>query len=175
MNRKHTLALRFCLLLLLTLGIMPHVQAQERRFRDEPRGIGGRALDDPPPAGFFVRYMFTGARNSTASPSPSATSVHCTNFGSATVTIQVEIFSFGGGSVTSGSAATAPGTTLTFSSRATAIYFDDVTLLPNIELNQGSGRVLVNANTAKIICTAQVVDPTNNPPLFAVNLDLFRQ
>jgi hypothetical protein len=41
-------------------------------------------------------------------------------------------------------------------------------------INQGSGRVLADSSSAKIICTAQVLDPANDPPEYMVNLDLFR-
>jgi hypothetical protein len=39
-------------------------------------------------------------------------------------------------------------------------------------LNQGSGRVMANSPTAKLLCTAQTLDVAN-PPAYVVNLDLF--
>jgi hypothetical protein len=40
-------------------------------------------------------------------------------------------------------------------------------------INQGSGRVLADSSSAEIICTAQVIDPANDPPEYGVKLALY--
>ena len=175
MGKKNALALSFLLLLILTLAIAPYTSGEPGDVRNEPGGVGALGVSDPPPPGYFVRYMFTGARDNLGTSA--ATSVHCTNFGSSSVTVMVEISDFDNNPTVSGSISISPSFTRTFSTANTAVYAEDVTLTnPGTdEIDQGSGRIMVNDSTAKIICTAQVLDPVNNPPEFIVNLDLFRR
>jgi len=139
----------------------------EVRPQDE---IGELGLADPPPSGFSVLYMFTGASNDTTTPDTIATSVHCTNFGPANAQVQVQFFSPSAGNTYSATLTIISNQTRTFSTQPTVIYFEDSNVNAGF-LDQGSGRVL--ANKSHLICTAQVLDPTNNQPLFMTKLPLF--
>jgi hypothetical protein len=61
--------------------------------------------------------------------------------------------------------------TWTFTTQATAAYTED-SILSTGTLNQGSGRVLVDAD--HLICTAQVLDPGSDPPVSVTELEMFR-
>jgi hypothetical protein len=92
---------------------------------------------------------------------------HCTNLDSKPVEIAVEVFDLGGTRVNDastgvGAAVHQPGVTLTYVTRDTAAYAEDVFLGISVPINQGSARIV--ATSSKIICTAQVLDEVNNPP-----------
>jgi hypothetical protein len=163
-----TLTLSLILILLVALGM---ASAQEPPESEEGGELGEFGLADQPPTGFSVLYMFTGVANHpTAATRQIATSVHCTNFGSTSVQAQLQLFSLGGGSTYTAAVTINSNQTWTFSTQNTDIYREDSTLnTPAIE--QGSGRVL--ANNSQLICTAQVLDPSTNPPAFMARLSLF--
>lgn len=143
----------------------------DREGEDESPGVGGQGLADPPPSGLSVLYTFTGARYVSGT---AATSVHCTNYGSESATVRVEIYDFDNVSSAtfSGQATVASNRTATFSTGNTQFYDEDVSMSqPSSEaINQGSGRVMSNKRT--LICTAQVLDPAHTQPWFAVQLAL---
>jgi hypothetical protein len=93
----------------LTLSAALGVYAQERGEGEREAGsqgeVGGEGLNDPPPAGYSVLYIFGGVANRTTGTARIATSVHCTNYGSSPVDTRVEMYGFRtgiGGSVQSG-------------------------------------------------------------------------
>ncbi|NTU65223.1 MAG: hypothetical protein HGB05_17935, partial [Chloroflexi bacterium] len=149
------------ILLLLALGLVMVAYAQgPGDDREEEGGIGGLGLADPPPEGFTVLYTFTGARDTQAGGTNSgATSIHCTNAGAANVQVRVEISDFDNAPTISGTLTIPPSGTRTYSSQATNLYAEDFTMSTTDNIDQGSGRVLANSSSAKIICTAQVLDP----------------
>ena len=145
-----TLALTSMLLLASLLALAAY--AQDPTSSDDTGGeIGELGLADPPPAGLSILYMFTGVANHPISTTRQiATSVHCTNFGSAPIN---------------------SNRTWTFSTQNTAIYREDTILSPGI-LEQGSGRGL--ADKSQLICTAQVLDPFTNPLAYISELEMFK-
>lgn len=134
---------------------------------------GQHAPADVPP-GFSAIYVFSGARDDSGSGgTKSGTSVHCTNLGGATVNVYVELADYDYTPVYTGTFSLAPNNTVTISSRSTAVYDEDITLDTTADdIDQGFGRISIDSNQP-VICTAQVLDPTNNPPNFIVNLDMF--
>ena len=136
--------------------------------------LGG--IGNPPPAGYSVLYMFTGAANQAAGGRNRATAVHCTNFhASNSVNVRVELYNyFGGTTVWTGYASIASGQSVTFNSQPILAYYSDVILTPAVpHISQGSGRVLVQQHS-QVICTAQVLDADVDPPIYVVELDLFK-
>ena len=173
--RLRILALLFMVLLTLVMALAVYAQGQGDDRSDEDGGIGGLGLADPPPPGFSVLYTFSGAADTQNSTNTSATSVHCTNAGTANVQVIVEISDFDNSPTISGTLTLVPNRTATFGSHGTALYIEDVTLTATADnIDQGSGRVSINPSSAKVICTGQVLDPLNNPPEFVINLDLFK-
>ncbi len=84
-------------------------------------------------------------------------------------------YQWNGTDVYTGTVNMPPNRTFTFSTQNTTIYFDDVLLggSPGTDaIFQGSGLVLAASN--KVICTAQVLDPLNYPPVFVGSLELYR-
>ena len=134
--------------------------------------VGGAGLADPPPSGMSVLYTFTGARYKAG---VAATSVHCTNYGTESATVRVEIYDWDNDpyATFSGQYSIPRNRTATFSTGDTALYSEDVVMSQTTseEINQGSGRVMSNKRT--LICTAQVLDPAHAQPWFAVKLALY--
>lgn len=168
-----TLILALSLGLILTLAIAYAQGPTAEPAEEEPRGeLNELGLADPPPAGFSVLYMFTGANNdnNTDGADRVATTVHCTNFGTQTTSLILQFFTVNGNEVIvpSFSDTLASNETDTYSTQGT--FFNETPLnLPYFE--KGSGRVL--ATTNKVICTAQLVEPGTITPTFMVKLPLF--
>jgi hypothetical protein len=102
-----------------------------------------------------------------------ATSVHCTNLGVDPVHVEVQLFNYDG-SVYTATITVDPDHTATFSTQATAIFFDDVLIggaSGTPAIYQGHGRVL--ANGWSVICTAHVLDPQSYPPQYLDRLPLY--
>ena len=175
MKKKLIVTFGSVLVVGLALALVVYAQGPQGDEGEEPGGIGGLGLADPPPAGFTVLYMFTGAKDTqNATPNTAATSVHCTNYGSSSVQVRVEISDKDNVPTDSATFTLAPNATETVSSQLTELYFEDALLSTTVDdINQGSGRILADSSSAKIICTAQVLDPINNPPQYLINLDLF--
>ena len=170
-----TLVLSILLLMTLVMALAVYAQGQGDDRSEEEGGIGGLGLADPPPPGFSVLYTFSGAADTKNTTNTAATSVHCTNAGTASVQVMVQISDFDNTPTIAGTFTIASNRSATFSSHPTIFYLDDVTLsATGDDIDQGSGRVLINPSSAKVICTAQVLDPVNNPPEYVINLDLFK-
>jgi hypothetical protein len=139
---------------------------------DGPREgeVGTFGLDDPPPAGYSVLYTFTGVANKSSGTQRIATTVMCTNYGTTTVNVRVEMFSYTGGTTWFKATNVPPGASRTFSSQSTNIFWDDENLA-TVTINQGSGRVLATGRT--VICTALLVDPDSDQPSFMARLALY--
>jgi hypothetical protein len=170
------LALALGLGFMLTLAIV-YAQGADREPSEEGAGeIGGLGVADPPPAGYSVLYMFTGVANDATENDQIATAVHCTNYGSSTVTVTVELFTSGSTGppavFASPPDALSPNETGTYSSQGT--IFTEIPIGAGA-IEQGSGRVLATAST--LICTAQLLNPSPiSPaitPTFMVRLPLF--
>jgi hypothetical protein len=138
-------------------------------------GYGG--IQDPPPAGFQTRYLFTGVSDDGSQGAPGrkdATVATCSNHGGSQTTVLVEVFNYNG-TAYSASLPMDAGETGTFSTQDTGVYISDMLLGGSpgtTEINQGSGRISFNGPST-IICTVQVLDALNNPPTFAHNLTLY--
>jgi hypothetical protein len=119
-----------------------------------------------------VLYTFTGARYVSGT---AATSVHCTNYGSGSAVVRVEIYDWDNypSHTFRGQMSVGSNRTATFSTGYTAFYAEDVALIQPTSnpIGQGSGRVMSNKRT--LICTAQVLDPAHTQPWFAVQLALY--
>lgn len=124
-----------------------------------------------------VRYRFSGVSDDGEQGSANrkeATSVHCTNLSSANNQVEVQLYQWNGTDVFTGTVNMPPNRTFTFSTQNTTIYFDDVLLGGSpgtTAIFQGNGRILSQSD--KIICTAQVLDPLNYPPIFATKLTMY--
>ena len=165
------IVLVLALLLTLVLALAVYAQEPAGDETEEAGGISGQA-----PPGYTVLYMFTGAADNSIGADTIATSVHCTNYGDSTVTVRVEILDKDTDPVISGTTSIGSNRTMTFSSQYTTVYVDDVLLIPlgSDMIDQGFGRIMADSSSAQLICTAQTLDPTNAPPEFIINLDLFR-
>jgi hypothetical protein len=169
-------ALSLLLLLALIPALAGHAQEPGGGRNGEGAGGGGRGLADPPPAGYTVLYMFTGAADDDALPDPGkrATVVHCTNYGSSSVNVRVEISDYDNNPTVDATHQIDPSHTRTFASQNTQVYTEDSLLpSPSDAIDQGSGRIMADSSSAKVICTVQVVDPANNPPEYGVKLTLY--
>ncbi|MEJ2750062.1 MAG: hypothetical protein P8183_19470 [Anaerolineae bacterium] len=105
-----------------------------------------------------------------------ATSIHCTNISSANNQVEVRLYQWNGTDVFTGTVNMPPNRTFTFSTQNTTIYFDDVLLggSPGTDaIFQGNGVVL--AQSPQIVCSVQVLDPLNYPPVFAVGLEIYKR
>jgi hypothetical protein len=126
-----------------------------------------------------VVYRFSGVTDDGEQGSANrkeATSVTCTNLGSVSATIEVEVFQYNGSDSWLGTVDAAAGHTYTFSTQDTTIYFDDVLLggAPGTgNIFQGFG-VVRSSRPDAVICTAQILDPYNDSPLFMSGLEMFR-
>jgi hypothetical protein len=123
-------------------------------------------------------YRFSGATDDGQQGSANrkeATSVLCTNIDdSNNVQVEVQIIQWNGTDIYTGTVDMPPNQSFTFSTQNTTIYFDDVLLggSPGTDaIFQGSGRIL--SSNPNVICTVEVLDPLNYPPLFMDKLTLF--
>jgi hypothetical protein len=149
-------------------------EEDKARESESQADVGGDGLIDPTPPGMTMLYMFSGAAHKTAAGGKVATVVHCTNYGTESAQVQVEVFDWSDSDDTTFSGATTllSNRTKTFVTQLTGVYWDDIVMTQAVadDINQGSGRILSDRTT--IICTAQVVDPAHNQPWFAVKLAL---
>ena len=146
--------------------------------------ISTSSLNLPPGPGQTVLYMFTGAASNQNTGSPTiATVIMCTNISPVPnqwADVEVQVVDRDGNS-SSATERIFPGHTATFTTRDTGVYEDGESNWGgpiNIgldDIDQGSGRILAEtADSTKLICAAQVVDPATNPPAFVGSLDLYR-
>jgi len=127
----------------------------------------------------IVIYRFSGVTDDGlqgAAGRKEATSIHCTNLDSSQdAELEVQVYQYNATAVYTASVDIPFNQTFTFSTQLTSIYFDDVIIggSPGTPaIFQGSGRIL--SSHPNVICSAQVIDPDNNPPKFATSLELFR-
>jgi hypothetical protein len=173
------------LLLAVVLGLALTVAlvAYAQEPTEEPEGavyegsVSDQAINDLPPPGYSVLYMFTGASDRLAgATSPrSVTAVHCSNYGTAAATTTVQIFDWNLSVLIEGTAVISPGWMRTFSTRDTGImYRNEVPMSRSLNesVDQGSGRIMATQST--LICTAQVLGPIGVTPTYMINLDLFQ-
>jgi hypothetical protein len=172
-----TLTLVLALILALVLALAVYAQEPAGDETEETGGIGGQGLNDPPPAGYTVLYMFTGATDTQdRTPNSAATVVHCTNYGDTAVNVCVEISDWDNSPVLSCTTSIASNYTKTFFSQSSVAFYGPNCIMstPSTDdINQGSGRIMADSSSAQVICTAQVVDPINNPPRYGVKLALY--
>jgi hypothetical protein len=158
--------------------------ADGAQSRSAPEGQGGKSgsrsaeeVNQLKIEATEVRFLFSGVSddgNQGGGDAQEATSVHCTNVGVDPVNIEVQIFNYDG-SVYTATISLGPDNTATFSTQATAIFFDDVIVggIPGTPaIYQGHGRVL--ANGWSVICSAQVLDPQGYPPAFLTGLEMYQ-
>ena len=151
-----------------------------------PEGEGGSVLSQSADAAleeadkYELIYVFAGVSDDGEQGSVSrkeATSVHCSNTSRKnTIDIKVLVRQWNGTDIFVGKVSAPPLRSFTFSTQNTTIYFDDVLLGGSPGTNaifQGQGAVY--AKNPAITCTAQVLDPLNYPPTFAVSLAMERR
>ena len=122
-----------------------------------------------------LRYSFSGVADDGLKgvAGKKATSVTCTNTGATATNLIVTILNYDGVTYYSTPVITlSAGQTYTTSTQQTAIFFEDATLNTNAII-QGYGTV--RSDSALVICSVQVLDPTGYPPVFVSELELFRQ
>jgi hypothetical protein len=167
-----TVPLLVALLLLgLALTVMAYTQGASSTGKEAER----QAL--APTQDLTILYRFSGVTDDGEQGSSSrreATSIHCTNFDPVNnAQVEVQVYQWNGTDVYTGTVNMPPNRTFTFSTQNTTIYFDDVILggSPGTPaIFQGSGRVL--SSHPNVICTAQILDPLNYPPVYASRLPL---
>jgi len=162
MTKKIGISLLLFLMVGLVLATVMIAYAQGPEPEEEPetpdlgaQNIGGLGLSDPAPAGFSTLYMFSGVANDNTPSDLIATSVLCTNFGSSSVQVELQLFDHNDSNVYTTSTTIASNHTWTASSQNTP-FREDATLSTGL-IEQGSGRVL--ADQAHLICTAQLLNP----------------
>ena len=131
-------------------------------------------IGSPPPAGFTTLYMFTGVANEDNTGRDEATSINCTNYNnSAAVEVRIEIYGPNPANVYVATQVINAGRTETWSTQSIEAFRDGI-IFPSVPLLfQGSGRILVRQHN-QIICNAVLVDADVDPPVFGVELDLYR-
>ena len=137
-------------------------------FGWHPTALAG--LDDPPPDGLKVLYMFTGVRSVLGDAGSAATSIHCTSFAAGQTQLRVNWFNTNGVLQADHVLFVSSGDTVTFSTRATEFYADNAGA--HLSLLSGSARILTNGST-NVVCTGQVLDPIGDPPSYIVALPGF--
>jgi hypothetical protein len=155
-------------LILLALTAALPTQAREAEANAEGHAVSARVAGRAGP----LIYLVPGVVNRVPAQQPTATSFHCTNFGSTVARIQLVIqdpnhvakankrFSLAGGHAT------------TVSTQDTTVYVDDIDL--NILSNVTQGVARIFSSTREVACSAQVLDAYNDPPIFAVALHMVR-
>jgi hypothetical protein len=101
-----------------------------------------------------------------------ATVVHCTNFGTTTRSVYVDVLDANGTFACGGTLTIATDETWTFSTRATAVFAEDSVCSVPPAISRGSLRVGVDLTT-QLACTVQIVDPVNATPVFLERLSLY--
>ena len=185
--RRYALLITLLLLCGLVLTLVAHAQGPEDEEAAEggvgaSGGVGGMTLADPPPAGYSVLYMFTGAANDSTGDDRITTVVLCTNWGESDVDVQVQFFNANGDPHT-GEATITAGDTWTYypfgqgpSILFTAGAHDTAVGAADFFLSQGSGRVV--ATGSRVICKALLVAPDghtagSDQPAFMANLTMY--
>ena len=170
-------------LLVMSLALVVYAQEPgDRKDEGRSRAIGSQELADPIPNGFYLFYTFSGARDNrfnTEEENSAATAVHCTNLSTDPIRVRVELSDFDNAPTIAGTLTITPGWTSTFSSQNTGLYSEDCIMFFPVDetkndygINQGSGRIMVDSVSADVICTAQIIDPQNNPPNYVAKLAL---
>jgi hypothetical protein len=162
----------FSILLLLGLTLAIVASAQEPpdvqlvKIVSSRSELGTAGLSNSPPAGKKVLYMFTGVRHRGTSPKYS-TVVHCTNYGTSTVNLTIELFN----TLANFTLTTFPPLVVPANRTVTI----DTTIGIPENIDAGSGRILGNDNpNTKVICMAQVVALNgSNIPIEVVKLTLY--
>lgn len=117
-------------------------------------------------------YGFTGARTGTSV----ATTVHCSNVGTATMGFDVQLHQWNGSVVYSATLVLPPNNTATLTfdvnGQGTELYLEDAIVATPSPI--GQGMVVVASSFPHLICGAQVLDRTSALPAFVVPLPLFQ-
>lgn len=133
----------------------------------KPQQVGITTPEGAPP----TRYRVTGARSSTTL----STLVHCTNLESVEVHIYAYFYQFDGSYVCSAGALVAAGGTRTLATRDTASFAEDdyCPAAPAPDVGQGSVNISVVPVGAKLVCSAEIVSVSGDPPTTLGALDIW--
>lgn len=137
-----------------------------------PKAIGGEiASADAPEGTIDPLFHVTGARASTTL----TTAIHCSNNDSVPVSIYVSYFNHDNTYACGTSyIEMPPGVTSTFTTVDTAVFLEDrVCSGPPPVVGQGRVEIGTFPLHAKVVCSAQVVSLTGNPPATLSSLDVF--
>jgi len=162
--------LLICLLALSVITTSSALSAASDRVppgsTDQTRGANETCVSGRPP----VLYEFAGALNSTSAPEK-ATVIQCTNSGDAVVEIEVELWNYNAATSYCSGISVDPLKTATFESSQVPFYLADVFMNAG-SVEQGLGQI--RAGSTDVLCTVQVVDPSNDPPTWSFDLPLYR-
>lgn len=137
-----------------------------------------KSLQSAIDANLSVRYMFSGLTDDGkkgAADRKEATSILCTNTGSVNNQIYVELYQWSGAEIYTATITAPPMASYTFSTQNTTIYFDDIifgTGGGTDSIFQGSAIILSEKPT--LVCTVEVLDPLNYPPIYVTALELYK-
>jgi hypothetical protein len=178
-TQKSKLVVTVLLLLILSLAGYS-VIAQTDEPGPSEREVGNGQIDvldetalDPLPdreSTLAPLYYFSGVLNFAGEK---GTAIICTNLDSAESTlIEAKLFNYSGALVDTALVSINPLRTATFESTPIAFYIADVSMnSDNVE--QGYG--LISTDHKNVICTVQIMDAVNNPPIWMESLPVFGQ
>jgi len=99
-----------------------------------------------------------------------STAITCTNPANISMNLVIVYYnSNSAAAYSTGALVVASGTTLTFSTQPSEVFFDDYTANSNAII-QGFARIY--ASSPALICTALLLDPGHNPPVYMAKLPL---
>lgn len=161
--------------LLFVVGLTGSVGAQESAAEEQEKAAAAAAQPQPDVASLgptVRRYRFTGARTATHV----ATTVHCSNTGTSTATMQVYLWQFNGTGFYFGSQTVQQNFTRTISfdgdGLGADLYVDDQVVQTPDHVAQGFVEIFTEAS-AQLICSAQVLHRSSSLPNFVVDLERF--
>jgi len=115
-------------------------------------------------------YRFSGVRDAETT-GRAATAIMCSNPTNKRIRVRLQLFGYVGTQYANVAYLVEPKSTYTVVTRAIAFY------PAQLDLNTGAisqGMGLLFSNDPRLICSAQVIDPTNTTPVFAVGLHMER-
>jgi hypothetical protein len=124
------------------------------------------------PAGFLPPvFRVTGVRSS----AQLATEIHCSNADAVAVSIYVSYFDYDNSYKCGVSMLDMPvGTTRTFTTADASAYLEDAFCAPQPGIAQGRVEIATFPENSKIVCSAQIISVTGNPPTTLSSLDVYR-
>jgi len=178
-TQKSKLVITVLLLLILSLaGYSVIAQSDEPGTSEREQGndqvdiLNGSALDPLPDRESTLTplYYFSGVLNLAGEK---GTAIMCTNLDPLELTvIEVNLYDYDALLVDTESIIAGPLRTVTFESTPIAFYIADV-IMNSDNVDQGYG--LISTDHKNVICTVQIMDAVNNPPIWMESLPVYGQ